>query len=95
MPDGNTLKPAWGMQEVPEIDPDGWPRLAWGKYRARIEPRTGTDILGREGGFYLHSSDKSQTSGCIETKGNEDIMIRLRDRAVREKDYRILLLVKQ
>ena len=44
----------------------------WGKYRARIWPEKGTDTKGRSN-FYLHSSNKGYTHGCVETAGDEDI----------------------
>ena len=66
---------------------------AWGKYRARILPRHGTDTFGR-GGFYLHSSRKlAGTHGCIETLGDEEIFKRLIQVRERYRVHKIRLVV--
>jgi hypothetical protein len=49
---------------------------AWGRLRARITPN-GANTKGRSN-FYLHSSNKGYTHGCIETKGSEQIFTDLR-----------------
>jgi len=40
----------------------------WGNMRARLEPLTGTDLLGRDNDFYIHDSHKGYTHGCIEVE---------------------------
>ncbi len=37
----------------------------WGAWRARLVPKNGTDTYGRTS-FYLHSSHKGYTHGCVE-----------------------------
>ena len=83
------MKPAFGIQRIPDdllqaLDNPRTPEDesftmvdVWGRYRARIEARPGTNTFGR-GGFYLHSSKKIHgTHGCIETLGDEEIFHRL------------------
>lgn len=70
-----TLKPSWGIQEIPRGAAAGrcepyWAN--WGENRARMEP---ADVLTKNrcsplmrGGFYLHDSTKGYSHGCIETE---------------------------
>ncbi|MGE5341869.1 MAG: tlde1 domain-containing protein [Candidatus Omnitrophota bacterium] len=73
------LAPGDGIQEV-----TGKFFIAlWGKYRARLWPDKGTDTKGRSN-FYLHTSKKGHTSGCIETRGDESVFQDLKDSNVKQ-----------
>jgi RHS repeat-associated protein len=58
--------PQGGIEKIPTSkvwDYQG----AWGTMRAHLDPKPGTNTLGREEGtFYLHNSHKGYTHGCIE-----------------------------
>jgi hypothetical protein len=78
---------------TPDVDESSRQVEVWGKYRARIVPRHGTQMFGR-GGFYLHSSRKmAGTHGCIETLGDETIFLRLMQVRERYRLHKIRLVV--
>ena len=64
-----------GVQQVPASTTTNNYRRAWGTWRARLNPKSGTDTKDRDN-FYLHNSHKDETSGCVETPDNFEGLLR-------------------
>jgi len=90
-PTKNTLKPGWGIQEIPTYKDDKGQIQSrapdWGFRRVRIDPKKGTDTHGR-GGFYIHDSSKGYSHGCVETEQSFfDQLIKFREAGNKSIDF--------
>ena len=79
-----------GIERIPGEQPvPGGPTIIssdWGSWRARLQPRPGTNTFGRDF-LYIHNSHKGYTSGCIETCDELlDELIRNRNAGVSQID---------
>ncbi len=82
--EGDYLASGNGIQSIPEdfVRP-------WGKFRIRMTPKEIDENYINRDNFYLHTSDKGETSGCIETKGNNSIISGLMDSGLNKIEMRV------
>lgn len=77
-----------GIERIPNY---GNAQSLWGTWRARLFPYPGTNYYGRDPTFYIHDSQKGETSGCIETcSGLLNNLLRLREAGMSDIDVNVI-----